>query len=274
MIKYLIAIDMDGTLLNSKKEICPKTAEYLKQLEKNGHIVVIASGRPIRSIIKYYNQLSLHSPVVCYNGANVISPYDKNFKEQSISFPCEIIKSIYNALGPKHIENVMCETNKELWVIKKDEVLESFFNPCGMKVIIGDINQTLNQNPMTMIMKSYSKEDDKYVLEELKKYKNLKLRFWNGQYNIYSEIYHSGVSKSSGLKYIADYYHIPFENIIAIGDASNDIEMFESAGIAIAMKNSDDNTKQHADIVSEFDNDHDGIMFALQKIITLTKQNT
>ena len=48
---YLLAFDMDGTLLDDKKKICPKTLRYLKKLIKQGHKVVISSGRPIRSIM-------------------------------------------------------------------------------------------------------------------------------------------------------------------------------------------------------------------------------
>ena len=56
MEKYLIALDLDGTLLNSKKEICPDTLKYLHHLDSLGHIIVIATGRPIRSIKRYYDE--------------------------------------------------------------------------------------------------------------------------------------------------------------------------------------------------------------------------
>lgn len=267
MEKYLIALDMDGTLLNSKKEICPKTKEYLKHLASLGHIVVIASGRPIRAIKRYYDELELTTPLVCYNGADILSPNDPNFKEISFAFPHEVIKQIYNDVGNEYIENVMCETNKELWIIKDDPTLESFFWTDQMEIIKGDITKTLNQDPMTMIMKSYSKEYDQKIIDAIKKHPELHLRFWNGMYSLYSEIYFKDISKATGLKHIAKYYQIPYDHIIAIGDASNDVEMFQLAGISIAMKNSDDFTKSHAKIITPFDNDNDGIMYALKEII-------
>ena len=58
MDKKLIAFDMDGTLLNSKKKISFLTRQYLKRLSKKGHIIVLASGRPSRSMINYYKQLN------------------------------------------------------------------------------------------------------------------------------------------------------------------------------------------------------------------------
>ena len=267
MEKYLIALDMDGTLLNDKKEICKKTKEYLKQLQKDGHIVVIASGRPIRAIKKYYDELELTSPLVCYNGANIIAPNSSDFKEIRFSFPKEIVKKIYHDLKDKYIENVMCETNEKLWLVQDDNILSDFFWLDDMELIKGNIIDNLNENPMTMIIKSISTDYNEEIIKSVKKHKDLNIRFWSGSYNSYSEIYFNYVSKASGLKQIAERYNIPTENIIAIGDAQNDIEMFNLAGISIAMQNADEDTKKHATIVSEFDNNNDGIMYALKQVL-------
>lgn len=265
--KYLIALDMDGTLLTSDKTISEKTKNYLRKLDKEGHIVVIASGRPIRAIKSYYDDLNLHSPVICYNGACLLSPNDPNFKEISFSFPRDVIKSIYNEVGPKYIENVMCETNKDIWLIKDNQVLADFFWHDGMNIIYGDINETLNENPMTMIIKSYSNESDDLIKAAVLKHSHLCLRFWNGNFALYSEIYYDNVSKAESLKYIAKYYEIPHSNIIAFGDASNDVDMLKMAGIGVAMKNGDDEIKKVANIITDFDNDNDGIVETLKQII-------
>lgn len=267
MDKYLIALDMDGTLLNDKKEICQKTKEYLKQLQKDGNIIVIASGRPIRAIKKYYDELELTSPIVCYNGANIIAPNNPNFQEISFAFPKEIIKQIYQDLKDKYIDNVMCETNDKLWLIQDDEILGEFFWIDNMELIKGNISETLTENPMTMIIRSISKNHNDKIIEAVKKNPSINIRFWSAPFDSYSEIYFNHISKAYGLKYIAKYFNIPSKNIIAIGDAQNDIEMFSLAGISIAMKNADEDTKKHATIVSEFDNNNDGIMYALKKII-------
>ncbi|MCH5179752.1 MAG: HAD family phosphatase [Erysipelotrichales bacterium] len=267
MNKYLIALDMDGTLLNDKKEICPKTKEYLKKLQKDGHIIVIASGRPIRAIKKYYDELELTSPIVCYNGANIIVPNSPDFKEICFSFPKEIVKEIYSDLKDKYIDNVMCETNEKLWLVQDDEILGEFFWLDDMELIKGDLHQNLDENPMTMIIRSISTDYNDEIRNAIKKHKDLSLRFWGGVYNSYSEIYFNYVSKASGLEYIAKLFNIPTQNIIAFGDAQNDIEMFNLSGISVAMQNADDDTKKHAKIISEFDNNHDGIVYVLKQII-------
>lgn len=266
MEPYMIALDMDGTLLNEKGEISEKTAKYLQELEKKGHLVIISSGRPIRAIEKYYRQIGLHTPIICYNGAYITSPYDSAFPEKVFSFPKEIVHQICRDIGDNNIQNIMCETNKEIWLVREDEVLSNFFWHDGMDVHYGDICQTLNQDPMTMIIEAKSKEADPIIINAVEKYPHLKVRFWNGFYSLFSEIYFDYVSKADGLKYIADYYHIPHERIIAMGDACNDMEMLSLAGHAIAMKNGDDTIKKYAHIISEYDNNHDGVYHELYKI--------
>lgn len=267
MTKYLIALDMDGTLLNSNKEISQSTKEYLKQLVKQGHKVVIASGRPIRAIQRYYDELELNTPIICYNGARIIALNAIDFPQHNFAFPHQIIRQIYNEIKDICLDNIMCETDEKVWLIKDDPTLAKFFWLKDMEVIIGDLNNTLNEDPSTMIIKSTDTKYNNVIIDAVKKYPNLCVRFWGGDYDLYSELYFANVSKGASLKYIADFYNINKENIIAIGDAKNDLEMFEFAGTSIAMINGDEEAKNNADIVSTYDNDHDGIMFELKKII-------
>ena len=88
---YLIAFDMDGTLLNERKSISFKTKHYLRKLAKQGHKIILASGRPSRALYKYYYQLKIDTPMICYNGAYYFSPFDKNFKPVAFEFPRKTI---------------------------------------------------------------------------------------------------------------------------------------------------------------------------------------
>ena len=92
---YLIAVDMDGTLLNSKKKISLKTYFYLRKLSKQGHKIILASGRPIRALKFYYDKLKLDTPMVCYNGSFIYSPTDKNFKTIDNRFTIPMVLDIY-----------------------------------------------------------------------------------------------------------------------------------------------------------------------------------
>lgn len=80
--RYLIAIDLDGTLLNDEKTISPLTMDVLKTLEKQGSFIVLCSGRASRSVQYFHDEvLKLESsPVICYNGHLSTNPHDETFK--------------------------------------------------------------------------------------------------------------------------------------------------------------------------------------------------
>ena len=77
--RYLIALDLDGTLLKDDKTISEKTKKVLQQVKAEGHIIMIATGRPYRSSEQYYKELGLTSPIVNFNGAFVHHPLDNDW---------------------------------------------------------------------------------------------------------------------------------------------------------------------------------------------------
>ena len=89
MDRYLIAIDIDGTLLNKDRVISKATKEYLLKLSNEGHLIVLASGRPIRSLVQFHDELKLDTPLICYNGALVFSLNDKLNTRKNLIIPDE-----------------------------------------------------------------------------------------------------------------------------------------------------------------------------------------
>lgn len=262
--KYLIAFDMDGTLLNSKKKISFLTKHYLRKLAKQGHKIILSSGRPSRALKSYYKELGLDTPMVCYNGAFYFSPNDKDFRSHEFEFPKEIVCKIYDEVKP-YAKNVMCETDTEIWLDKEDLYLAKFFWYEGMDMHYGDLPKILNKNPMTMIVQTPEemKNRDRYVIDNIvEKYEGIAARFWTG--SPYFELFYKGTSKGEAIKEVAKYYGLDKDHIIVFGDAENDIEMFEVAGVPIAMKNGKDFVKKCAKYISIKDNDHNGIYYTLK----------
>ena len=214
MQPYLIAFDMDGTLLNDKKTISFRTKRYLISLTKQGHKIVLASGRPSRALRHYHTELKLDTPMICYNGAYTFSPTDKDFPTSEFEFPKEVVKEIYLKIKPYSL-NVMCETDKEIWVDKSDQYLAKFFWYDNMDIKFGEIDKILDKNPMTMIVQLPSELKDTSPIDKIvKDYPGLEARFWTG--SPYFELFYKNISKGSSVKLIADYYNIPKERIIII----------------------------------------------------------
>jgi 5-amino-6-(5-phospho-D-ribitylamino)uracil phosphatase len=260
---YLIALDLDGTLLTSNKTIDRQTAAYLRKLSKQ-HVIVLATGRPFRSAKKYYDQLQLTTPIVCYNGAFVTHPHDPSFPERAFAFPQHIVKAIATDVGDAMIDNIMCETNDTIWLLKEESGLEDFFWHKGMHMVYGPLQQTLTTHPMTMIMKSRQRDDqsDKVIVDAVQKHPGLSIRFWGD--SPYSEIYFDELSKGSALMSLLEHLHIPQDRWIAFGDAENDREMLTLAPHSYAMMNAIDSIKKTAKYVTRFDNNHHAIKETLQ----------
>ena len=266
--KFLIGIDLDGTLLNKKSRLSFSTISYLKKISKQGHIIVLCTGRPLRAMLPYYKILKLNTPVICYNGGRVFNPNDKNFPSITHSFSKADIKDIINTIGLDKIDNIMCEVDDKAWVYNHDEKIEEILWHNNISLIYGDLNNTLNENPITFLIFSTNKECKKILSKHIKEsYPNLKYRFWNGYLENFSEIFDKHISKYNALKKVAQYYSIPLKNIITFGDGENDIDMISKANYGFAMKNAADNIKKKAKYITTKDNDNDGVIFELKKIL-------
>ena len=261
----VIAFDMDGTLLTHKKKISFLTRKYLQKLSKQGHKIILASGRPSRSMWVYYNQLKLKTPMICYNGAYVFDPNDENFPKIEFEFPKDTIITVLKRITP-HIRNVMCETDTEIWVDKKDEYLEKYFWYDGMDIHYGDLAETLNKNPMTCIVQTpYEYRETHDIDNAITDFPEIAARFWTGC--PYFELYYKETSKGNALKRICEYYNIPLKDLIVFGDATNDVEMFEVAGTSVLMSNAKYDLKDKTTMVSVKDNNHNGIYHTLKKLL-------
>lgn len=268
--RLLIAVDMDGTLLTNEKVIAPKTKRLLKKLNKQGHLVILASGRPSRALYRYYDELELNSPLVCYNGAFVFHPKDETFPKVEFEFPKETVKELFINLKP-YVQNVMCENDTDIWINEEDLYLARFFWYEGMNMHYGDITKTLDVNPMTMILQTKKDNIDEQAIRDIVgRFNQIDVRFWFGL--SYFELFFKTVSKGSGIVLIADYYGIKKENIITFGDAENDIDMFAVSGISVAMKNGGPEIIKNAHRVSVKDNENDGIYHTLKQILKEIKR--
>jgi len=262
--RHLIALDLDGTLLNQDKKISKQTLTYLKRI-KNQHVIVLATGRPYRSFIKYYQQLGLNTPMVCYNGAFVTNPTDATFQSTSFAFPQAVVKQIYLDIGVDHLDNVMCETNVNIWLLKQEKNLASFFWHENMNIIYGPLENTLNEDPMTMIIKvkKRSPKLDQKVIEAVKKHQGLKVRFWGR--SEFGEIYYGQISKGTALLSLLKHYRIPRKYFMSFGDAENDREMLKFAAISFVMKNAEPPIKKYGKFITKKDHQHDGIIDELDR---------
>ncbi|EZP78768.1 cof family hydrolase [Parageobacillus genomosp. 1] len=268
MERYLIALDLDGTLLKDDKTISPFTKEMILRAKEEGHLVVIATGRPYRASKMYYEELGLTTPIVNFNGAFVHHPRDHSWGIRHFPLPLPTVKDIIEFSETYAIKNILAEVMDDVYFHEHDEVLLDIVRLGNPTIEIGDLRYALKDDPTSILIHT-----DKQHIEQIQTYLSdvhanvLHHRRWNEPWHII-EIVRSGVHKAFGLKQIADYFHIPKERVIAFGDEDNDLEMIEWAGHGIAMGNAIEPLKQIANDVTAT-NEEDGIGVYLKSMLKL-----
>lgn len=264
--KFLIAFDMDGTLLRKDNTIGEKSKEIVQKLVQMGNYVTIASGRPNRVITPYYDALGMNGPVVCYNGAKVYSPHDPHFPTFKKMFKKEYILRFLKDFGYDKIENIMAEDDTRAYINKYDPILDSFFHPEGMEIITGNLMEKIQTDTYIFIIGMKNHDYDERLVKCAFQFPNIGLRFWGGAESKFSELYFLNTSKTSGLEIARKDLNLDKDHVIVIGDADNDVEMLTEYPNSIAMVNGEKQVKERAHFISDFDNNHDGAAQAVLKL--------
>ncbi len=267
----LVAIDMDGTLLNSKGTVSDRTRQAIYDAGKRGVYVVLATGRILKSAMNHAVKLNLKRPIISSNGALIVDEnknilYQKPMKTESVRSIIEIGQgeniyfhfysddSFYSNI---YIEEVINFYNTEDSKKSGDDIKINIFNSVD----------EITSNKDLDVYKFLFIDDDR------KKLDNLKLKLNDVQdISICSswgnnlEVMEREVSKGRGLEYLCKSLNISANEVIAIGDNENDISMVEFAGLGVAMGNGVEKVKSISDLITS-SNDEDGVAKVIEKYI-------
>lgn len=260
----LVALDMDGTLLNENQKISDRVKKAIAYARKKGVKVILSSGRGFKGIEKYVKELELDELVISLNGA-VVTDSPGNNTVFSIHMEPDITRRIIELQREDDIFAIYFEGMK-MYVEEINEKALYFSNFEGVKLIpVGNMLEFYNSQPIgKMLMIG---EHDKFVafrerlLEELGQHINVTFSLPN-----FLEAYSINVSKGIILHKVAEYYGLEREEVIAIGDGENDISMIEYAGLGVAMGNAMDSAKNAADLIAK-SNAEDGVAHIIEKYI-------
>lgn len=253
MKPYLIVLDLDGTLMLNFKDYDEETFSYLRKLKNDGHIIMLATGRPLRSSYFVYDALELDTPLINYNGARITNPKDKNYPITDLRIDRKDLLDIVEYIR-KDLINVFCEIIDDIYVLEYNEDIHPFLhiNHDFGKVHPGELKDTLPDNPNGALFFLKKEAIESFVSYVNTNYQGkLFPRFWEVDEHYIVELYNPLVDKSVGFKAACDYYHIPLERTIAIGDGHNDIGLLTSAHIGVAMKNAHPDLLPFADYVTD-----------------------
>ncbi|WP_427981678.1 sugar-phosphatase [Agarivorans sp.] len=275
MIK-LIALDMDGTLLNEEKKITPRTHQAIQQAKQAGVKVVLASGRPLQGLVPYLEQLELTSDedfVISYNGSlvqrvgnsEIIHKTALNGKDGSELLKVAQRLGVYiHAFSAEH---GLITQQHNPWTD-----IESSIN--GIDVNEFDFAQLSADDALVKIM--FVAEES--VLDQAIANLPAALR---EQYTVcrsapfFLEFLHRDSNKGVGVAQLAAILGLSAEQVMCAGDAENDLQMLQYAGLAVAMDNADPELKAIANYIAP-SNKQDGVAVAIEEKVlnSLCVENT
>ncbi|MBP2241137.1 Cof subfamily protein (haloacid dehalogenase superfamily) [Cytobacillus eiseniae] len=266
--KHLIALDLDGTLLKDNKTISERNKMVIQKAREQGHIVMIATGRPYRSSEMYYREMDLDTPIVNFNGAFVHHPKDANWGMYHSPLEVNVAKEIVEACNTFKFHNIIAEVIDDVYIHYHDEKLLDIFGFGNPNITTGDLRNYLNASPTSMLIHT-DEEHVKTIRDHLSAVhaEVIDHRSWAAPWHVI-EIVKLGLNKAVGLQKASDYFQIPPERIIAFGDEDNDLEMLDYAGYGVAMGNAIDQVKTTAN-KSTLSNEEDGVGVYLNELLNL-----
>lgn len=286
----LIAIDLDGTLLNSKGIISDKNKEAIKKAQEKGIEVILASGRSKDSVRNFATEINSNKYLIAGNGALTYNIQknkdvcDKSIKKKDI---LEILKiceenSIFYSLHTKYTiltkslkysqlvfysENLTKPENKRTSINVIPNLYEYIQNSnveTYLKVTIQDADRSIFNNIIKKL-KQVKNVDVIEVEHSTKKIIKINDEETTLQY-YYTEITRKNTNKWTALKAISRRMGIRRKDIMTIGDNINDKEMIENAGCGVVMGNSALASKNIGDLIVS-DHNSDGVAEAIEKVI-------
>lgn len=266
MAYKLIAIDLDDTLLDDNLTIPERVRDAVKKAVDLGIYVVLCTGRIRKGALRYYESLGLNTLLITAGGAQVHDAAGQPVFEHCVD-PALVKKLLEYAYANGLHAQVYIDG--ELVYREKNKYAEAYEKPYGHAgILMPDLlEMDTIVTPKVIYISDVERMDDIQTRVEAE-FPMLNIK---RSKPTYVEIASPDVSKGDALKFVAEYYGVKREEIIAMGDAEIDVPMLEFAGLGVAMSNATPHTKQAADALCPSNNEG-GVADVIQKYI-LEAQN-
>jgi len=259
----VIALDLDGTLLNSSHEISVFNREIIKKLKEEGVQIILCTGRPYNAMKKFREELDLDDIIICFNGANVIDSNGTFLLNTSLDdYTSRELVKIGERKNIYHHGFI-----GDQWLIPYfDETAMGYKEKSGLTESIVDFKDIEKLNFIKMMYIG-----ERAVLEEISC--ELEEKFGSSIYKAFStanylEILSSESSKAKALDFYLKSIGLTSENLLAMGDGYNDLEMLKYAGMGVVMENAPEEMKIQFEHIAP-DNNEDGVGVYLKDFFNL-----
>lgn len=265
--KKILILDIDGTLVNSQKQITERTLKYLHRMQEDGHVVALASGRPYPGMEQYAKQIGLDKfggYAISFNGGMLVSCASGApvFEKRIPNCYAAVIYqyAIEHGIGMVTYDEDMVITGTDIDDYMQYEARLNHMVLKRVKDFLGYVDFDMIKCLLTAEPKK-AEQCERELFDMLAPELNV---FRSEPYFI--EITTKGIDKAETIDHLLKMLGIPRENSICCGDGFNDLTMVQYGGIGVAMDNAQQIVKDHADYITA-SCDEDGIAQVIEKFI-------
>lgn len=268
----LVAMDLDGTLLDSHKQISQRNLNEIKRVIQKGVRVVVCSGRIYKGAKLYARQIGTQELVIACNGATIRDASDDSVIFENSLNPEDCLKIIDIC----HDENIYFHTYvNDTMYTEKLMYGSTFYSQLNKNLepedridvqVVDDVKSVIGNSHLKASKIVVVSDDRQQLLKARKRAEEVETIEVMSSFDDNFEVMNRGVSKANALDFIMKRYGIINEEVIAIGDNENDYSMIKMAGLGIAMGNGEDSLKEIAGYIT-LTNDEDGVAVAIKKFL-------
>ncbi len=262
----LLALDLDGTLLDDNLAVNPRDRAALERARAGGVEVTLLTGRMLPSVWPYLSELQITAPVVLYNGALI---HDPRLGQQTVlgRLPPKLAAQLLG-LARHHPVGAQLYIGSEILIAEETPAQRSFLDREGLSAReVGDLADAVSGEPIKLLFIG-----EPSVLDDLeRRWGPLvagEARLVRSQTN-YLECLAPNVNKGVALKVVARTLNTSIESVIAVGDQPNDVEMIAEAGLGVAVANAHEACRAAADVVLDRTNNEAAVEEVVERFLKL-----
>lgn len=263
----LVVLDIDGTMLSSQAELSPRVRQSIEAVRERGIKVTLATGRRVCRSLPWARAFNLTIPIVAHNGAVVVDSQTAEICFQKGIYQ-PIANELISELTKLHIPHLVYsgEDYGDMGMLPsqfKNEKI-SFITYIDDELKLTD-SITIKSDPVKIAVLAKEKIIQPILNDWQIRYgKDTNMVVYQSEQYIGVDFIAAGCSKASGVKYILDKLQLNYDQVLAIGDDYNDIELIKAAGLGVAVANAPEAVRKQAQYIAP-SNDEDGIAHVLQE---------
>ena len=263
----MIATDLDGTLLDSHKQVSEETRKVLRELKNRGILLGIASGRPVESGQILVHDWGLENDISFLIGMNGGALYDMRTKAKHKYYPLSGDKILEIMEHFKDMDVIFqCMLGNDRFVSKSTEKTRAHAKLFCEHEHEVDLQEFLPGREIDKLILFLDPELMPAVRQRATTFSDPAYTSMQTADNLY-EYMDPRINKGFGIEKACKHYGITPDHVVAFGDAENDEAMIETVGLGVAMANASDELKKIADVVLKETNDQDGLAHFVENVV-------